>query len=138
MENEYFNILMKLAKKALNKNEVPVSALITYNDKIIAKFYNKKNIKGNSLYHAEILCIDKACKKLKRWNLDGCKMYITLEPCDMCKMAIQEARIQEVFYLVSKGNITNKYKKTRYEQMFAFDCDEYRNLLKYFFKNIRK
>lgn len=138
MENKYKKILLKLAQKAFSKSEVPVSAIIVYNEKIISKSYNQKNIKRNSLFHAEILCIYKACKKLKRWNLEGCTMYVTLEPCDMCKNAIQEARIDKVYYIATKGIITNRYTKTKYEQMFDDDTLKYSKLLKTFFKGIRK
>ena len=64
-------------------------------------------------------------------------MYVTLEPCDMCKELIQESRINKVFYINSKGLITNKYKKTQYEQMFVYENAKYSNLLKKFFKKIR-
>ena len=138
MENKYKKILLKLAQKAFSKSEVPVSAIIVYNEKIISKSYNQKNIKRNSLFHAEILCIYKACKKLKRWNLEGCTMYVTLEPCDMCKNAIQEARIDKVYYIATKGIITNRYTKTKYEQMFDDNTLKYSKLLKTFFKGIRK
>ena len=135
---KYFTILYNLAKKSFKKNEVPVSAIILNNGRIIARAYNKKNIKQNALFHAEILCIYKACKKLKTWNLNGCEMYVTLEPCDMCKNAIQEARISEVKYFLSKGAITNKYSKTKYEHLFVRNIDEYEMMLKTFFKGMRK
>ena len=135
---KYENILYKLAQKAYSRNEVPVSALIVYNNKIITKCYNQKNIKSNSLFHAEIMCIYKACKKLKRWNLEGCTMYVSLEPCDMCKNAIQEARLDKVYYLLNKGSITNKYDKTIYERLFVKSNKDFNCLLKTFFKEIRK
>lgn len=138
MKDKYVKILLKLAQKAYKKNEVPVSAIIVYNEKIIAKSYNKKNIKNNPLYHAELLCISKASKKLKRWNLDGCSIYVSLEPCDMCKAAIEESRISNVYYILNRGNITNKFSKVRYEQTFAFSVPDFSYLLKTFFKNIRK
>ena len=138
INNKYSNILFKLALKAYRKNEVPVSAIIVYKDKIISRSYNQKNLKSIALFHAEIICIYKACKKLKRWNLEGCKMYITLEPCDMCKNAIQEARLDEVYYILSKGTITNRYIKTKYEQMYVSNADKYEEMLKTFFKQMRK
>ena len=98
MKNIYCKLLYKLAYKAYKKNEIPVSALIVKNGKVIAKSYNKKNINKNSLLHAEIICLQKAYKKLKRWNLNDCEMYITLEPCDMCKHLIEESRIDNVYY----------------------------------------
>lgn len=130
--------LLKLSKKAYKRNEIPVSALIVRNNKIIVSAYNKKNIKNNVLYHAEILCILKACKKLRRWNLNDCTMYVSLEPCDMCKEIIQESRIDKVFYILEKGSVTNKYKKTKYEQKFVFDEDSFDKLIKKFFRKIRK
>ena len=138
MKNKYCEILLKLAKKAYFKNEVPISALIVCGGKVISKYYNQKNIKQNALYHAEIMCIHKACKKLKKWNLSDCEMYITLEPCNMCKNAIQEARIKKVYYIVSKGNTYSYYDKTKYEQMYVQNDKTYINLLKTFFKQIRK
>lgn len=136
-EQDILNVLYKLSLKAYKKSEVPVSALIIKGNKIISKAYNKKNICNNSLYHAEIICLMKAFKKLKTWNLKDCIMYVTLEPCDMCKELIQESRINKVFYINSKGLITNKYKKTQYEQMFVCENTKYSNLLKKFFKKIR-
>ena len=138
MNDVYEKELLKLAKKAFNRNEIPVSALIVKDNKIIAKNYNKKNLKENPIYHAEILCIIQACKKLKRWNLSDCEMYVSLEPCDMCKQAIQEARISFVGYILPKGQITNKYKKTHYEQMYASEKDKYIDMLKTIFEKLRK
>lgn len=137
MEEKVTNVLLKLSKKAYKKNEIPVSALIVCNNKIIAKAYNKKNIEQNALFHAEIICLQKAYKKLKRWNLNDCKMYITLEPCNMCRSLIEESRIKKVFYVLKKGKITNKYNKTKYEQMYCMD-DEFSKILSNFFENIRK
>ena len=65
---------------------------------IIAKAHNLRNSKKNSLYHAEVLAIDKACKKLKKWILDDCTLYVTMEPCVMCAGSILQARIQKVVY----------------------------------------
>lgn len=136
-KQDILDTLYKLSLKAYERSEVPVSALIVKDNKIISKAYNKKNICNNPLYHAEIICLIKAYKKLKTWNLKDCLMYVTLEPCDMCKELIQESRINKVFYINSKGLITNKYKKTQYEQMFVYENAKYSNLLKKFFKKIR-
>jgi len=130
--------LLKLSNKALKRNEMPVSAILVQNNKIIAKAYNKKNILKNVLFHAEILCIVKACKKLKRWNLSDCTLYVSLEPCDLCKEVIQESRIRNVFYILKKGNISNKYAKTKYEQVYDFDSAEFEVNVKKFFEFIRK
>ena len=137
MDKKITKILYKLAVKAYKKNEVPVSAVIVKNNKIISKAYNKKNIKQNVFLHAEIICLQKAYKKLKRWNLNDCIMYVTLEPCNMCKEAIQNSRIDNVIYFTPKSNLNNTYKKTRYEQMYDTNKD-IQNIFHDFFKNIRK
>ena len=89
-ENKILNELNKLLNKAIKHNEVPVAALIIYKNKIISKAYNKVNKKNNILNHAEIIAIKKASKKLKNWRLNDCILYVTLEPCDMCKSIIKK------------------------------------------------
>lgn len=86
------------ALKALKQDEVPVGAIIVKDDKIIARAYNKKEKLKIPYAHAEIIAIKKACNKLKTWHLDGCTMYVTLEPCAMCAGALIHARIQQVIY----------------------------------------
>ncbi len=87
---------IKQAKKAYKIDEVPIGCVIVYEDKIIARAYNKRNYKKNTLAHAELLAIDKASKALGDWRLEGCTMYVTLEPCQMCAGAIVQARIDKV------------------------------------------
>lgn len=100
---------LKQAKIALKKNEVPIGAVITCNGKIIAKGFNKREKSQNALMHAEIVAINKACKKKKSWRLDDCEIYVTLEPCPMCAGAIANARFKKVVYgakdKTSKDNI---------------------------------
>ena len=138
MEEKYIKILLKLSKKALTKNEVPFSCILVKNNKIISKAYNKKNIKKNPLMHAEVLCLQKAYKKLHRWNLNDCILYVSLEPCNMCKMIIEESRIKKVFYILEKGKISNKYDKTQYEQMFSSYEIEFKKNIEKFFNKLRK
>lgn len=88
----------KEALKAYKKNEVPVGAIIVYNDKIIAKAHNKKEGSNRAIAHAEILAIEKANKLLKNFRLEDCVMYVTLEPCIMCAGAITSARIKKLVY----------------------------------------
>ena len=85
------------AKKAYKKFEVPIGAVIVKDGKIIARAHNLREKNNLATSHAEILCIEKACKKLKSWRLDGCDMYVTLEPCLMCSGAITQARINKVY-----------------------------------------
>ena len=86
----------KQAKKAYDKLETPIGCVIVHEDKIIARGYNKRNMKKNTLAHAEILAINKASKVLGDWRLEDCTMYVTLEPCPMCAGAIVQARIPRV------------------------------------------
>jgi len=138
MKNEYIKILLKLAKKAYKKNEMPVSAVLVKDDKIISKAYNKKNLNNNPIMHAEVICLQKAYKKLKRWNLNDCILYVSLEPCEMCKIIIEESRIDKVYYVLKKGKITNKYNKTQYEQVYAKNDCEFNFIISNFFKKLRK
>lgn len=87
---------IKQAKKAYAIEEVPIGCVIVHEDKIIARGYNKRNTKKNTLAHAEMIAIEKACKKLGDWRVEDCTMYITLEPCPMCAGAIVQARIPRV------------------------------------------
>ncbi|BBF44656.1 tRNA-specific adenosine-34 deaminase [Lachnospiraceae bacterium KM106-2] len=87
---------IKQAKKAYKINEVPIGCVIVHENKIIARGYNKRNLKKNTLAHAEILAIQKASKVLGDWRLEDCTMYVTLEPCQMCAGAIVQARIKKV------------------------------------------
>lgn len=95
---KYILEALSLAKKAFDKDEVPVGAIIVKNGKIIAKAYNMRNKKKNALYHAEIIAIKKACKVVKDFRLIGCTMYVNLEPCAMCAGAILNARLDKVVF----------------------------------------
>lgn len=116
MNDEYFNILIKLANKAARENEVPVGALIVKNDKIIAKGYNKRNKKHSVIEHAEIQVIRKASKKLKDWRLSECELYVTLKPCSMCESIINQSRIKNVHYILDKGTEKKEYYKTKHSK----------------------
>ena len=94
----YMKEALKEAKKSLLTDDVPVGCIIVHNNKIIARGYNKRENKQQSLAHAEIVAINKACKKLGSWRLEDCTMYITLEPCVMCSGSIIQARIPRVIY----------------------------------------
>ncbi|MBQ7066203.1 MAG: tRNA adenosine(34) deaminase TadA [Lachnospiraceae bacterium] len=87
---------IKQAKKAEALEEVPIGCVIVYEGKIIARAYNRRNTDKNTLAHAELAAIKKASKKLGDWRLEGCSLYVTLEPCQMCAGAIVQARVSEV------------------------------------------
>jgi len=128
-------LLTILNKKAIKHNEVPVSCIITKDDKIISKAYNKKITKHDPTAHAEIIAIRKAAKKLKTWNLNECRLYVTLYPCKMCLDVINEARIKEVYYILNnEKEINNNVKITKINS----EKNEYfQEELKGFFKNKR-
>ena len=95
-DESFMKQAVKQAKKAYDKLETPIGCAIVHEDKIIARGYNKRNMKKNTLAHAEILAINKASKVLGDWRLEDCTMYVTLEPCPMCAGAIVQARIPRV------------------------------------------
>lgn len=99
MNNEkWMKEAIKQAKKAAQKDEVPIGCVIVKDDQIIARAYNKREMKQCSTAHAEILAIEKACKKLGSWRLEDCDLYVTLEPCPMCSGAIIQSRIRNVIF----------------------------------------
>ena len=92
----YMAEAMKEARKAYRKRETPIGCVIVRDGKIIARGRNRRDRSGNVLAHAEIEAIRKACRKLKDWRLEGCTMYVTLEPCQMCAGALVQSRIDRV------------------------------------------
>ena len=106
-DEKYMDIALQEAKKAYKKEEIPVGAVIVKNGKVISKAYNKKNKSNRVKDHAEILAIDKANRKLRNWRLEDCEIYVTLEPCQMCASAIEQARIKRII-----TGAVNKNKET--------------------------
>ncbi len=98
MQSLFMERAVELAKYAASLGEVPVGAVIVKDGKIIAEGYNRREQKNNALSHAEIEAINNACNALGDWRLDGCTIYVTLEPCLMCAGAIANARIKEVVF----------------------------------------
>jgi Cytosine/adenosine deaminases len=96
IHEKYMKAALKQAQKAYALGEVPIGCVITYEGKIIGRGYNRRNTDKNTLSHAEITAINKASKKIGDWRLEGCTLYVTLEPCQMCAGAIIQARITEV------------------------------------------
>lgn len=143
---DWMNIALKEAKKAYIKNEVPVGAVITKNNKLISKAYNRKEKLNNVTKHAEIIAIEKACKKLKTWHLDDCILYVTLEPCMMCTGAIIQSRIKKIVYATDNPNngfICSRYNIKNIHSIEITTCSENQincasELLRNFFKKQRK
>ena len=95
-QEKYMRAAIRQAKKAYGLGEGPIGCVIVYEGKIIGRGYNRRNTDKNTLAHAEITAINKASKKVGDWRLEGCTLYVTLEPCQMCAGAIVQARIDEV------------------------------------------
>ena len=93
---KYMKMAMKQAKKAASMGEVPIGCVIVYEDKVIGRGYNRRKTDKNTLSHAELTAIKKASKYIGDWRLEGCTMYVTLEPCQMCAGAIVQARMDRV------------------------------------------
>ena len=132
-QNIIINELNKLLDKAIKHNEVPVAALIVYNNKIIAKSYNKVEKNNSVLNHAEINVIKKANKIIKNWRLDDCELYVTLEPCEMCKSIIKKSRIKNVYYYSKQ----NDFKTENSPNYNYIENKLFSNKLSNFFKNKR-
>lgn len=145
--NKFMKEAIKQAKKAYEKQEVPVGAVIVKDGRIIARAHNKREITNNSTAHAEILAIQKANKKLDSWRLIDCELYVTLEPCAMCAGAIINSRIKKVYIGTmdpkagacgSVFNLFEDYKLNHYvETETGIMQKECEIILKEFFKYIR-
>lgn len=148
MDNRYMKEAIKLAKKAYKINEVPIGCVIVYEDKIIARAYNKRNTNKNTLAHAELLAINKASKVLGDWRLEECIMYITLEPCQMCAGAIVQARMKRVVIGSMNpkagcgGSVINLLQMEEFNHQVEVEKgvmeEECSDLLKNFFKELRE
>jgi tRNA(adenine34) deaminase len=144
----FMSLALKEASFAMKHNEVPVGAIIVKNNKIISKAYNKVKLNKSNLYHAEMIAIKKANKKLKNEYLNDCIMYVTLEPCLMCAGAIYLSRIKKVVFalkdpkggaLVSTNNVfESKELNFKPEICLGPLGNESRELLEGFFKTRRK
>jgi tRNA(adenine34) deaminase len=147
MDKKFMLEALKQAKIAAENGEVPVGAVIVKNGEIIASGRNEREAKQNALSHAEIEAINNACKKLNSWRLDGCEMYVTLEPCPMCAGAIINSRIKTLIFgaydskMGSIDSVINlcdypyNHKVEVYGGIMEDDC---LSLLKTFFEDLRK
>lgn len=132
------DLLIKLANKAYQKGEIPVSAVLIQNQKVVSKKYNLKEKTKDITAHAEILCIRDAAKKLKSWNLSDCNLYVTLKPCNMCMEIIKQSRIKNVYYLLDKLDYKHEFTKTNIQKIESKnDINTYQQLLSDFFQNKR-
>ncbi len=144
---DFMKLALKEAEKAYSEGEVPIGAVLVLDGKVISKGRNKREKTQNALHHAEVIAIDKACRKLKSWRLDGAVMYVTLEPCPMCAGAIANARIKKVIYAAKDASnnseiIEKIFSSTRLNHKVEYIqgdyADECSKLLSSFFAKYRK
>jgi len=141
---DYMELAIEQAKIALKKGEVPIGAVIVNGKgKVISSAYNQRERSQNALHHAEILAVNKACKKLKSWRLDDCTMYVTMQPCAMCAGAILNARIHKVVMGATsdRTNDLNIYTDNNLNHKTEIEIStlypECGDLVKNFFKRLR-
>ena len=136
---KYIQLLYKLARKAARNGDVPVSAIILKNDKIIATGYNNRQKKSVVLGHAEVNAIIKAERKLGDFRLNDCILLTTLKPCKMCQSIIEASRIKEIYYILDQKGVES-YQKVNFKQLNHKDnvfIDKYQLLFDDFFRKLR-
>lgn len=148
LDEKYMKQALTQAKKAYKLGEVPIGCVIVCDGKIIGRGYNRRNTDKNTLAHAEITAINKASKKMGDWRLEGCTMYVTLEPCQMCSGAIVQARIDKCVIGAMNpkagcsGSILNILQMKEFNHQVEIKKDvlleECSNLLTEFFKELRE
>lgn len=147
MKEKFMNEALKEAKKAYNKLEVPIGAVIVKDGKIIAKAHNQKEDKQDTTMHAEIIAIKKASRKINNWRLNDCELYVTLEPCPMCAGAIVNSRFKKIYIGTmdekngacgSVSNILEEYKQNFKVELETLNHESCKKILKDFFKELRE
>ena len=148
MEEKFMKEALKEAKKAYDKLEVPVGAVIVKDGKIIARAHNLKETKMDTTKHAEIIAIQKASRKLGAWRLLDCEMYVTLEPCSMCAGAMINARIKKLYIGApdektgAAGSVFNLFEDYKFNHDVKVEQgimkEECEKILKDFFRDLRK
>ena len=146
-KEKFMKLAIKEAEKAGNKAEVPVGAIVVKNGKVISRGHNLRESNQNSLCHAEVIAINKACKKLTNFRLENCELYVTVEPCLMCAGAIVQSRIKKVYFgardekygavtsVVNAFDIKSNHKVEFEEGICKEECEK---LIKDFFKELRE
>ena len=147
-DEKYMRAAIREAKKAYALGEVPIGCVIVFEGKIIGRGYNRRIADKNVLSHAEINAIKKACKKMGDWRLEGCTMYITLEPCQMCAGAIVQARIPKVVIGAMNpkagcaGSVLNILQREEFNHQAEIESgvlgEECSRMMSDFFRQLRK
>ena len=145
---EFMQLAIEEAKKALAINEVPIGAIIVKDGMVIASGYNEREKTNQATSHAELLAITRACSILDSWRLQGCTLYVTLEPCPMCAGAIVQSRIDRVVFGAPDpkagcaGTLMNLLQESRFNHqtdVTAHVCEaECAALLTNFFRQLRE
>ena len=146
-KEKFMKEAIKQAKKAYDKEEIPVGAVIVKDGKIIARGYNKKEEKKDTTQHAEIIAIQKASRKIGAWRLQDCEMYVTLEPCAMCTGALIQASLKMVYIGTMDpktgacGSVLNLLEDYKFNHKVEVETNimqkECEKILKDFFKYLR-
>ncbi len=147
-DEKYMKEAVKQAKKAYAIGEVPIGCVIVHGDKIIGRGYNRRTTDKNTLAHAELIAIKKASKKMDDWRLEGCTMYVTLEPCQMCAGAIVQSRMMRVVVGCMNpkagcaGSILNLLQMKEFNHQAELTTgvleEECSRMMKTFFKELRE
>lgn len=145
---KYMKEAIRQAKKAYAIGEVPIGCVIVRDGKIISRGYNRRTIDKNTLAHAELAAIKKASKKLNDWRLEGCTMYVTLEPCQMCAGALVQSRIDRVVVGCMNpkagcaGSILNLLQMPEFNHQVELETgvleEECSQMMKDFFRELRE
>ena len=148
LEKKYMKFALIEAKKAYELEEVPIGAVIVYNEKIIARGHNLKEKNNDPTAHAEIIALKKASEYLSGWRLNECDLYVTIEPCPMCAGAMIQARINKLIYgaedkkMGAVDSLYNLLNDKRFNHQIAVTkgimVKESRDIMQKFFKKLRK
>lgn len=141
-KNPFMLAALEEARCAFDKDEVPIGCIITLDNQIIARGHNLRETKQNVLCHAEIMAIEAACNVVQDWRLDGCDIYVTLEPCMMCAGAILNARFRRLYFGawdLPAGGVEFLEQRQSGLEIYGGICEEEcKTLLDQFFNKIRK
>ena len=147
-DEKFMKQAIKQAKKAYAIGEVPIGCVIVHDGKVIGRGYNRRTIDKNTLAHAEIQAIRKACRKMNDWRLEECTMYVTLEPCQMCSGAIVQSRMTRVVVGCMNpkagcaGSILNLLQMEEFNHQVELEIgvleEECSQMMKSFFKELRE
>ena len=133
---DIYKELYNLVEKSNSLNEIPVGAIVIYNNEIIGKGYNDRQTTNNICGHAEVNAIIEAEKYLNDWRLNSCILISTLKPCNMCKEIINSSRIEKVYYIIDQDGVSDSdlYIKVTDDNEYL---NKISNIFKNFFQNLR-